>query len=294
MTLAKIFPKKWRGEIFNSEDVESVLYDEMKQKLITRSKLGLKLWSYRKLQLLINASKDETWNLKENAQYLLLWERNQTLSSPPTAVLSFSIEAHEFTRTNRISSITIINNLMWVTPNQRGKGFGRHLAAHFIAYLKECPVNYLFVSKNGIELIYIADFYSKGGERLSNYIDDEFADMKEMWQDAKIGWAVKDYISEADGYDLILFGKDRYNVQKGIKSMKKNKESKIRVDENTSARETRGLGVPGQSKTSPPPQPLAEWQQASIRIALARDEEKEEKKETKEKQVESDVNRQCN
>jgi len=69
--------------------------------------------------------------------------------------------------------------------------------------------------------------------------------------------------------------------------MQNKKEGKIRVgDDNTPpVRETsrRRVSGHGQSTPSPSSQPLAEWEQASIRTALAKGEEKEEKKETKEK-----------
>ena len=181
----KIFPEKWDGIILTGQDAEDILCRKIKIKNSkTKSKLGHKYWTHDKLQNLITTRGkpiNEPWNLEEGGQNLLAWENNRSTSSPPDEIISFNINIFEKTRTNRASSIHIYNNFMWVNPEKRKKNLGHHLAAHFINYLLECHIDLSTVSQRGIEVTYDADFYTRGGERLSNHISNYLKYMQEAW-----------------------------------------------------------------------------------------------------------------
>jgi hypothetical protein len=81
---------------------------------------------------------------------------------------------------------------MWVDPEYRRKGLGYHLTAQFIAYLQECKIYYPFVSRLGVDIEYYAEFFSIGGECLSNRILDYLEYMRE----SKLFWSIKNV--EAD------------------------------------------------------------------------------------------------
>ncbi len=194
-SLSNLFPDKWHGNL-SSEEVEELLCLDKKiliQK--THSVLGSSQWNRSKLQNLIK-TKGEQWNenwlLPEDDHYLLIWQRDYSFKSSPHAIMSFEAEITEKTKTNKASCICLTNNLMWVDPEYRGKGLGYHLTAHFISYLQACKIYYPFVSRKGIILEFYADFFSKGGEYLSNQIISYLEYMREN----KLFWSIKEIIDE--------------------------------------------------------------------------------------------------
>jgi len=201
---AKIFPEKWDGTILTGQDVEDILCRKIKIKTSkTKSMLGHKYWTRDKLQNLITTKGkpiNETWNLEEEGQNLLVWEHNRSTSSSPDAIISFNISIFEKTRTNKASSIHIYNNFMWVSPEKRKKNIGHHLAAHFVCYLLDCHIDFSTVSRRGIEVTYDADLYSRGGERLSNHISNYLKYMQESWkiESHNLGWPIKKVEISAD------------------------------------------------------------------------------------------------
>lgn len=123
-----IFPQKWQGTHLSEEDVA---YDYLAlctelPKLKTKSRIGHANWHYQKLQRLIdNKGKKlkETWNLRKEGRYLLVWEIHSSLMASPAAIMSFTIEVIEKTKTNRASVISLNANLIWVDPAKRRRGF---------------------------------------------------------------------------------------------------------------------------------------------------------------------------
>ena len=194
----KLFLSKWQNNSLSSSDVEEVLcLDKELNKSFTKARVGYSYWASHKIQKLIDEySKDlnEAWNFPSTSYILCLWDKATSCKLTPLGIMAFNIEVIDLTKFQKVDSIEINNHLMWIRPDIRGQYFGYHLVAHFIDYLDHCLLNPAIISKHGIDLIYYTDYYSRGGEALSRYIENYLEYAHESWKSAglEILWRIRD------------------------------------------------------------------------------------------------------
>ncbi len=199
-----LFPSKWNNNYLMGTDEATELtatFDRQLPSFKTKSMVGNTKWTASKLKKLIDEEGkaiNERWNFPDDSRLLLMWAENTSHNSPPDALLAFSVEESEYTKTHKPSWIYLTNHLMWVNPKKRRQGYGTHLATHFITYLLDVNLRYPRVSKKGVIFVYEADYDSSGGERLSNDICNYLEDLYDTWKYEKnlATWAIKELILE--------------------------------------------------------------------------------------------------
>lgn len=174
-----IFPPQWRCKNVGRDDVEWVtgLINRGSQ-LITKSRLNSSYWKKCNLDRLIE-SYDDAWNYGDQT-IISVWETSQKEKEPPIGFISFDIGWEE-TKAQRVHTIYLTVNLIWVRPDKRGLGgvAARHVAAHLIFYLENCKLTQPYVPKTGVSIFYHADFDSFGGEKISYIIQENLEILKE-------------------------------------------------------------------------------------------------------------------
>lgn len=133
-----------------------------------------RVWST--IQQILAQAPDEPWNVRHADYAVFAWD-SRDKQELPVGFTIFSIadlDAIETSRTGPLENISFSHDLIFVRPAYRGRGFGRYLSVGVLAWLARCRVRPPFCAKNGVNVLYHADFDSEGGAACAQIITDWF------------------------------------------------------------------------------------------------------------------------
>jgi hypothetical protein len=179
-----IFPPKWHCKNVERDDVEWITGAmNRSSQLSTKSKLNSSYWKKINLDKLIESYGD-AWNY-DGQTIICVWEISQKEKEPPIGFISFDIAWKE-TKTQKVHTLFLTVNLIWVRPDKRGLGgvAARHIATHLIFYLENWKLIPPYVPTAGVNVFYYADFDSLGGEKISYIIQESLEVLKDnqIWK----------------------------------------------------------------------------------------------------------------
>lgn len=163
----------------------------------------------RQLQALVDeeSPKPERWAI--SGDIVCLVNENDKGSSIPDGFLTVGFPEAWCNRTGRLSYLVVEPKLAWVRPTQRGRGLGYYLALAMCSYWRECRVRFPAASKRGVEIEFIADVYSTGGEQLTRMLFSELECMRDEWRmfgSRSTTWAISELANASDNYDAMRTG----------------------------------------------------------------------------------------
>ncbi len=190
--LADAIPARWSLGKINCHDVNDELIDlDLDSDLITKTKLNSSYWTTAKLHRFIRdhaSSVNDTWRFNKKANVLCIWDENSRESEPPLGFMAFywnvdPVECGEETDDDEdgliCRHVSLSVDLVFVRADIRGHGVSKHLAAHFCNYLADCEIQKLIGQNEIWDFYYLADYYSEGGERFSQLIENQMMYLKE-------------------------------------------------------------------------------------------------------------------
>lgn len=184
----KGFPSKWNLKGMTKADVEEFLSEELPDldaDMQTKSKMNSSIWHYKRLKTLLDkySTPGDTWCIY-GSRLLAFWDCKSKERDEPIGFAAFSVGATRSYEEGVIdNSLKMKLNLVWIRPDLRGMHLSKHLAAHTIAYLRDCqPIN-LLGDDSTWRFCYEADFYTLGGESFSWRIQDELSYLSEWDED---------------------------------------------------------------------------------------------------------------
>lgn len=113
----------------------------------------------------------------------MIWADSSDTAGPSDGFLTVKIEHARFNQSGRIDGLAIEPALIWIRPERRGLGLGHYLVRVLDMYWMHCPLRYPAVSRRGLEVDFIANVYSAGGQRLTYEMYADLEQMAEVWRD---------------------------------------------------------------------------------------------------------------
>lgn len=142
--------------------------------------------------------------------FTFLWPTSK-VSVPPIGLATFSIsvdidpsvldEGEALDISTPIPEVGFEFHLAFVKSSFRRKGFGLYLGAGVSSWLNDCKVTPPRCTKKGIEVYYHADFYSGGGQVISDLVTQSFQVLQERFlsKETHLPWYIRKFHEDA-GY----------------------------------------------------------------------------------------------
>lgn len=143
-------------------------------------------------------SPDESWNTREfNFVAYIREGRRAGVKRAGFAIFNFTIERG---RSGRIVTLSVVPELVWVTPGSRGRKLSRLLACGVNHWLAEARMYGARVSARGVRVFIYEEIYSEGGEAFGQSLLTMFQDLealrREGMRSPALGWNIREVMHD--------------------------------------------------------------------------------------------------
>lgn len=185
-TVLQVFPRIWLSGLMQPTYVGEYCGDyEPAGSEATLAVMGMG-WSATKLERHVEVSgaavNAERWGVPPSAWRMVVYRAHDTSEADPIGFVVFRPVLAVSRRTQKLAWLWLSIDLLWVHPNYRACGYGKHLVAHLLRYIRARmkAARHPPVARQGVEVVVHAEIHSETARRLMQLVYEEFVFLKEL------------------------------------------------------------------------------------------------------------------